>query len=108
MLGLLDQAGGRRLDVLMTQHHWTIVGVCGLGSNDMRTTVSIDDDVLAAVRYLAEQQRVALGKVLSDLARKGLQKQAKTTQHGDFPVFSVSENAAPITLEQVKMLDDGA
>ena len=41
----------------------------------MRTTLTIDDDVLVAVRYLAEQKKVGLGKVLSDLARKGLKKQ---------------------------------
>ena len=48
----------------------------------MRTTVSIDDDVLDAVRYLAEQKKVTLGKMLSDLARKGLQKQAEITRWG--------------------------
>ncbi len=72
----------------------------------MRTTVSIDDDVLDAVRYLAEQKKVALGKMLSDLARRGLQNQAEITRRDDFPVFSVSENAMPMTPEHVKMLDD--
>ncbi len=46
----------------------------------MRTTISIDDDVLDAVRYLAGQKKVALGKMLSDLARKGLQNQLEITQ----------------------------
>ncbi len=72
----------------------------------MRTTVSIDDDVLDAVRYLAGQKKVALGKMLSDLARKGLQNQSEITQHGDFPVFGVTEDVSPITPEHVKMLDD--
>lgn len=72
----------------------------------MRTTLSIDDDVLIAVRYLAEQKKVALGKILSDLARKGLQNQMKIKHLDDFPVFNVPKNAAPITPEHVKMLDD--
>ena len=72
----------------------------------MRTTLTIDDDVLVAVRYLAEQKKVGLGKVLSDLARKGLQKQMEIKQRDDFPVFNVPENATPITPEHVKMLDD--
>lgn len=72
----------------------------------MRTTISIDDDVLSAVRYLAEQKKVALGTVLSELARKGLQNSAMIETSNNFPVFAVPENAAPITPEHVKMLDD--
>jgi len=72
----------------------------------MRTTLSIDDDVLDAVRYLADQKKVGLGKILSDLARKGLQNQIQINHHGDFPVFKIPQNAAPITPEHVKMLDD--
>ena len=38
----------------------------------MRTTLDIDDDVLQAARELAKRQRGTLGKLLSELARKGL------------------------------------
>lgn len=38
----------------------------------MRTTLDIADDVLAAVRALARQQRRTAGEVLSDLARRAL------------------------------------
>lgn len=38
----------------------------------MRTTLSIDDDVLEAARELAERDRKPVGEVISDLARKGL------------------------------------
>ena len=38
----------------------------------MRTTLAIDDDVLAAARGLAERQKRSLGEVVSDLARKAL------------------------------------
>jgi len=37
---------------------------------DMRITIAIDDDVLAAARTLAAQQRTSLGEVISDLARQ--------------------------------------
>lgn len=37
-----------------------------------RTTLAIDDDVLAAARALAAQQRRSVGEALSDLARKGI------------------------------------
>jgi hypothetical protein len=38
----------------------------------MRTTLDIDDDVLAAAKELAAGQNTTAGKVLSDLARKAL------------------------------------
>ncbi|MHB1593421.1 MAG: ribbon-helix-helix domain-containing protein [Streptosporangiaceae bacterium] len=42
-----------------------------------RTTLSIDDDVLSAVKERARRQRRGIGEVLSDLAR-----QASTGQCG--------------------------
>lgn len=42
----------------------------------MRTTLSIDDDVLYAVKSLARRQRRSVGEVLSELARQALQAPA--------------------------------
>ena len=38
----------------------------------MRTTLDIDDDVLRAAKDLARRQRTTAGRVISELARKGL------------------------------------
>lgn len=38
----------------------------------MRTTISIDDDVLSAVRERARREKTSAGRVLSDLAREAL------------------------------------
>ena len=38
----------------------------------MRTTISIDDDVLLAARGLARRDGSSIGAVISELARKGL------------------------------------
>lgn len=38
----------------------------------MRTTIDIDDDVLAAAKELAKARRTTAGEVISDLARKAL------------------------------------
>jgi hypothetical protein len=38
----------------------------------MRTTLDIDDDVLAAAKDLAAAQKTTAGKVISDLARQTL------------------------------------
>ncbi|MBI4559879.1 MAG: antitoxin [Candidatus Hydrogenedentes bacterium] len=74
----------------------------------MRTTLTIDDDLYAAARSLARAKSEPLGRVLSDLARRGLNatpRVGKRSQSG-FPVFRVPPNAAPITLEDVRKLDD--
>lgn len=41
----------------------------------MRTTVSLDDDVLLAVQERARREKRTAGQVLSDLAREGLTAQ---------------------------------
>lgn len=38
----------------------------------MRTTLTIDDDVLVAVKERAQRERRTVGQVLSDLARQAL------------------------------------
>ena len=75
----------------------------------MRTTLTIDDDVLDAARALAEQSHRSLGKVISDLARRGLKPRAEYRTRGGVPCFTVSENARPFTPEAVRhALDDDA
>lgn len=41
----------------------------------MRTTLTIDDDVLMAVRERARRQKRSAGEVLSELAREALNRQ---------------------------------
>lgn len=38
----------------------------------MRTTLDIEDDLLAAAKELARRERKSTGQVISELARKGL------------------------------------
>jgi hypothetical protein len=47
----------------------------------VRTTLDIDDDVLQAAKELANLRASTAGKMLSELARRGLQ-QAGTTEEG--------------------------
>jgi len=55
----------------------------------MRTTLDIDDDVLAAAKELASGQKTTAGKVISDLARKALTESRSTevTYHHGFAVL---------------------
>jgi hypothetical protein len=43
----------------------------------MRTTLDIDDDVLAAAKELASGQKTTTGKILSELARRALTQPAQ-------------------------------
>jgi len=75
----------------------------------MRTTLSIDDDVLDAARAIADQTRRSLGQVVSDLARQGLKPRASYRTRGGLPAFEVSERARPFTPDAVRQaLDEDA
>lgn len=67
----------------------------------MRTTLDLDDDVLAAARELAAGERRSLGAVISQLARRGLTP-ARVEAEGDLPVIRVPAGVAPITPEMVR------
>ena len=65
----------------------------------MRTTLTIDDDVLAVARALAERNGISLGSAISELARRGFR--SGSTSHDGFPTFRIADNAAPITSDDV-------
>lgn len=46
----------------------------------MRTTVSVDDDVLLAVKERARREKRSIGEVLSDLARQALTHKYETAE----------------------------
>ncbi|MGH9091178.1 MAG: antitoxin [Acidimicrobiales bacterium] len=69
----------------------------------MRTTLDIDDDVLAAARSLARSERQSLGNVVSSLARQGLApRPERLGEEEGFPVFAVPAGAPAVTGEMVQ------
>ena len=73
----------------------------------MRTTLTIEDDVLTIAKSMASAKGVSVGRIISDLARRGLRGDRSTIQADDgLPVFEVREDAAPITLDDVKKWED--
>ena len=73
----------------------------------MRTTVTIDDDVLAVARALAVRRGSSLGSALSELARRGFRSAPTNREGGDGTTFAVAGDAEPITSEDVyRSLDD--
>lgn len=72
----------------------------------MRTTLDVDDGVLAAARALARSEGISLGAAVSQLARRGLESSAVVVAEG-FPVFEAADDAPAITLELVNEYRDG-
>lgn len=70
----------------------------------MRTTLDIDDDVLRAAKALAEARKSSAGKVISELARLGLQgKPARLRMRGGIELLT---GGAPVTPADVNALLD--
>jgi hypothetical protein len=73
----------------------------------MRTTLSIDDDVLIAARGLAERQHKSVGEVISDLARQALQPRSPTgPARNGITLLASGPHARPVDLELVNQLRD--
>jgi len=73
----------------------------------MRTTLSIDDDVLAAAKSLASLQHKSVGQVISALTRQALQPTTPSahTRNG-IPLLPLRAGATPVTPELVNQLRD--
>lgn len=65
----------------------------------MRTTLVIDDEILAAARALSAEMGVSLGAAVSELARRGLQP--RIVDNG-FPTFDVAPDTPAITSDMVR------
>jgi hypothetical protein len=68
----------------------------------MRTTVDIDDHVLAVAQGMSSALKISLGAALSELARRGMGRGAKPVMETNgIPVFEVGAAAAPITNDMI-------
>jgi hypothetical protein len=78
------------------------------GIRVMRTTLAIDDDVLAAAKHLAEREHKSVGEVISTLARQGLTKGTRSTRpvRNGVPLLPTRKGGSPVTLELVNRLRD--
>lgn len=72
----------------------------------MRTTLNIADDVFIAVKHISQSTNTTMGEVVTELIRKSLKGADQVLYENDIPVFHVSEQAKPLTLDDVKKDDD--
>ncbi len=72
----------------------------------MRTTLAIDDDVLAAAKAIARQTNKTIGEVVSDLARRALRPAAAPAERNGVPLLAGRKPGVIVTLEIVNALRD--
>ena len=73
----------------------------------MRTTLDLDPDVLQAAKEIAEVRGTTAGKVLSELARKGLAAPKSPRMRNGVPLFPRRAAGAPRpTMKLVNELRD--
>jgi hypothetical protein len=73
----------------------------------MRTTLNIDDDVLAAAKELADLHKMTIGAVISSLVRQTLHpsEPARLVRNGIW-LLPVQPDAKIVPLELIKQLMD--
>jgi hypothetical protein len=72
----------------------------------MRTTVTIDDDVLAAAKQFADARGLTLGEALSQLARATLTERRRFGTRNGIVLLPAPTDAAPASLDDVNGLRD--
>jgi len=71
----------------------------------MRTTISLDDDVLEIVTRQARLRGVSLGKTVSDLVRRGLNAPTPSQDKGGLVVFQLPADSPRVTTEDVRRIE---
>jgi hypothetical protein len=76
----------------------------------MRTTLSLDPDVLETVRALATQRGTSIGAVLSDLARRGLRSGTAPDRgsRNGIPLLPIGSDSQVVTPDLVASILDEA
>ena len=72
----------------------------------MRTTLSLDPEIMNAARQIAASRSISIGEVISELARRGLEARSKSATRDGFPVFQVPNGSRPLTLEDIRQDED--
>lgn len=73
----------------------------------MRTTLTIDDDVLDAARGLAERDHRTVGEVISQLARNALTTPRSSPRYRNgVPLLPTKNPTTRVTLDLVNRLRD--
>ena len=84
-----------RIDIIVKiKHH-----------QSMRTTLSLDDEVLRLVKRYAESRSLGLGKAVSELVRRGLTSQRPTRTINGLRVFDLPADSPPVTRKKIEEIE---
>jgi hypothetical protein len=70
----------------------------------VRTTLDIDDDLLAAAKHIARERGTTAGQVISELARQALKTSVPAKVRNGVPVFVPKRDAPSPDLRVVNEL----
>jgi len=71
----------------------------------MRTTLTLDDDVLELAARQAKLRGVSLGKTVSDLMRKGLSASTPAQDKDGLVVFQLPADSPKVTTDDVRRIE---
>ena len=85
----------KRIDIKNpTQHHFT-----------MRTTLTLDDDILELAARQSKLRGISLGKTVSDLVRRGLNAPTQAEDKEGLVVFRLPADSPKVTTEDVRRIE---
>ena len=71
----------------------------------MRTTVTLDDDIVQLVARHAKLRGVSLGKTISDLVRRGLNAPTPSLDRNGLVMFQLPEDSPKVTTREVRRIE---
>lgn len=71
----------------------------------MRTTLTLDDDVLELAARQAKLRGVSLGKTVSDLLRRGLNAPTPAKDEDGLVVFHLPADSPKVTTDDVRRIE---
>ena len=71
----------------------------------MRTTLNLDDDVLALIKAYAKKRTLGLGRAVSELVRRGIRASHPTRTINGILVFDLPPDSPRVTTEHVRDLE---
>jgi hypothetical protein len=71
----------------------------------MRTTLTLDDDILERAARQAKLRGVSLSKTVSDLLRRGLSAPTPSQDKGGIVVFQLPADSPPVTTGDVRRIE---
>jgi len=72
----------------------------------MRTTLSLDDDLLLQVKTYAVSRDITVGKAVSELVRRGLRAPIQTRVVNGFHVIELPPGSPPVTIEHIRKVEE--